>query len=128
MKTLVVTLAIFVLAAPMAMAERPPELKHSPATVKPGSRVTFSLPANESCAAGEHAWLLSNLFRSAVGVRTDPSGLYKGAPGFTVTIAANGGFSIQVKIKPHAHLTRGFAPVWVLCKGKRLNGEFVKIA
>ena len=126
MKMLVATLAIFALAVPVAMAERPPEVKHSPATVKPGSTVTFSLPANELCAAGEQAWLLSNLFRNAVGVRSDPTGLYKGAPGFTATVAANGSFSVRVKIKPHAHLTRGFAPVWVLCKGKRINGEFVK--
>jgi len=127
MKTLVAALAVLAIAAPVAMAELPPEIKASPTTVKPGSSVTFSLPANEFCAAGEKVWLLSNLFRNAVGVHSDPNpGIYRGSPGFSTTVAANGSFSIKVKIKPKAHLSRGFAPFWAICKGRRIQGVTLK--
>jgi len=126
MKKLIAALAVLAIAAPVAMAERPPEVKVSPTTAQPGSTLTFSLPANEFCPAGEKIWLLSGLFRQAVGVRTDPTGTYKGAVGFSTTAAANGSFSIKVKIKPKAHLTRGFASFWIICKERRLDGETLK--
>jgi hypothetical protein len=126
MKKLIVALAVLAIGAPVAMAERPPEVKVSPTTAKSGSTLTFSLPANEFCPAGEKIWLISGLFRQAVGAHTVPTGTYKGDPGFSTTAAANGSFSIKVKIKPKAHLVRGFAEFWIICKERRLDGETLK--
>jgi len=90
MKTLIVALAALAVAAPVALAEGRPEVKVSPTTAKPGSTLTFSLPANEFCPAGETIWLLSGLFHQAVGAKTDPTGEYRGDVGFSTKAAANG--------------------------------------
>ncbi len=120
-------MAVLAIAAPVALAERPPEIKVSPTTAKPGSTLTFSAPANEFCASGEKVWVVSGLFRNAVGVHVVPGpSIYKGAAGFSTTAAANGSWSLKVKIKPKAHLSNGYAPFWAICKGERLDGVTLK--
>ncbi len=127
MKMLIIALAALAVAAPVALAEGRPEVKVSPTTAKPGSTLVFSLPANEFCPAGETIWLLSGLFHQAVGAKTDPTGEYKGDVGFSTKAAANGSFSIKVKIKPKAKLQNGgYASFWIICKERRLDGVTLK--
>jgi len=128
MKALIAALTalVFATAAPAAMAFERPEVKVSPTTAKPGSTLTFSLPANQFCPAGDKIWLLGAIFRDAVGARTDPTGEYKGDVGFSTTAAADGSFSIKVKIKRNAHLTRGYSNFWIICNEKRLDGVTLK--
>ncbi len=126
MKMLIIALAALAVAAPVALAEGRQEVKVSPTTAKPGATLTFSLPANEFCPAGETIWLLSGLFHEAVGAKTDPVGEYKGDVGFSTKAATNGSFSIKVKIKPRAKLANGYANFWIICKERRLDGVTLK--